>query len=176
MFTNREPINKMNIPPSTHSSKSRTALLMLETAIDALATSTGLSVFVKGQRATRDGALSEAPGAGVRAGGASAARLTFVLLCAPELLNAPYRVLSQAAGVSPGAIGPIVNDLAQRGFITHTKGNRRLLEKERLLSEWVTTYPLKLRPKLAPRRFHAADQHRWKAVDIDRVDAVWAAK
>lgn len=136
----------------------------------------GLLVLVKGQRSSKGGALSEALSEGAGAGGASAARLTFVLLCAPELLNAPYRVLSQAAGVSLGAIGPIFNDLVRRGFISNAKGSRRFLEKERLLSEWVTTYPIKLRPKLAPRRFRASDRDWWKVVDIDRFGAVWGGE
>jgi hypothetical protein len=133
-------------------------------------------VLVKGQRPTKGSVLSEALSGGVRAGGASAARLTFVLICAPELLNAPYRVLSQVAGVSLGAIGPIFNDLARRGFINNTKNSRRFLEKEKLLSEWVATYPVKLRPKLAPRRFRASDRDWWKAVDIDSFDAVWGGE
>jgi hypothetical protein len=136
----------------------------------------GLLVLVKGQRPIKGDALSEALSGGAGAGGASAARLAFVLLCAPELLNATYRVLSHAAGVSLGAIGPIFNDLARRGFINATKGSRRFLEKESLLNEWVTTYPVKLRPKLAPRRFHASDREWWKAVDIDSFDAVWGGE
>jgi hypothetical protein len=136
----------------------------------------GLLVFVKGQRATNNGALGSALSAGVGAGGAGAARLTFALLCAPELLNAPYRVLSQVAGVSLGAIGPVFNDLARRGFINNAKGGRRFLEKERLISEWVMTYPVKLRPKLAPRRFRALDRDWWKAVDINRFEAQWGGE
>lgn len=136
----------------------------------------GLLVLVKGQRPSQGAALSDRLGEGARAGGASAARLTFVLLCAPGLLNAPYRVLGQAAGVSLGAIGPIFNDLARRGFINNTKDGRRFLEKQRLLDEWATTYPVKLRPKLAPRRFRATDRDWWKVVDIQRFDAVWGGE
>lgn len=136
----------------------------------------GLFVLVKGERPTKGDPLSVALSGSAGAGGASAARLIFVLLCAPKMLNAPYRVLSQVAGVSLGAIGLILNDLASRGFINNTKGNRHFLEKERLLNEWVTTYPLKLRPKLAPRRFRAADRDWWKAVDIDGFDALWGGE
>lgn len=136
----------------------------------------GLLVLVKGERLSKGGALSKALSEGARAGGASAARLTFALLCAPELLNAPYRVLSQAAGISLGAIGPIFTDLEKRGFISNAKGSRRFLEKERLMGEWVTTYPTRLRPKLAARRFRAADRDWWKAVDIEHFGAVWGGE
>lgn len=136
----------------------------------------GMFVFVKGQRPSKGAVLNQALSEGIRAGGTSATRLIFVLLCAPELLNAPYRVLSQIAGVSLGAIGPIFNDLARRGFINNTKDGRFFLEKERLLNEWVTTYPLKLRPKLAPRRFSALERDWWKTVDIERFEAVWGGE
>lgn len=136
----------------------------------------GMFVLVKGQRPTQGSALNEMLNGSVSASGTSAARLIFVLLCAPELLNVPYRILSQVAGVSLGAIGPIFNDLARRGFINNAKNNRRFLEKERLLSEWVTIYPVKLRPKLAPRRFRASDRDWWRTVDINRFDAVWGGE
>lgn len=136
----------------------------------------GMLVIVKGQRPGKGSALNDALGDGASAGGTSAARLIFALLCLPALLNAPYRRLSEVAGVSLGAIGPVFNDLAKRGFITNTKAERRFLEKEKLLTEWVTTYPLKLRPKLAPRRFRAPDRDWWKSVDLLRFDAVWGGE
>jgi hypothetical protein len=136
----------------------------------------GLLVLVTGQRHAKGHALGETLGDRAGAGGPSAARLTFTLLCAPALLNAPYRVLSQISGVSLGAIGPVLNELAGRGFISNTKGNRRFLERGRLLDEWVTTYPSRLRPKLAPRRFRASERDWWKAVDIAPFDAVWGGE
>ncbi|MDM5179104.1 type IV toxin-antitoxin system AbiEi family antitoxin [Massilia sp. DJPM01] len=136
----------------------------------------GMLVFVKGQRPSKDGALNAALSDGVRAVGPSALRLAFVLLCAPELLNAPYRVLSQAAGVSLGAIGAIIQDLARRGYINHAKSGRRFLEKNRLMNEWVTMYPIVLRPKLAARRFRALERDWWKSVDIGQFDAAWGGE
>jgi hypothetical protein len=134
----------------------------------------GLFVFVKGQRHANGHALSEMlPGPG---SSASAARLTFALLSAPELLSAPYRLLSQIAGVSLGAIGPVFNDLAKRGYITKAKGDRRFLEKAKLIDEWAMTYATKLRPKLAPRRFSASDHHWWEKIDIEQFDAVWGGE
>jgi hypothetical protein len=136
----------------------------------------GLLVLVTGQRHPKGHAPGDMLGDRAGGGGPSAARLTFALLCEPALLNAPYRVLSQISGVSLGAIGPVLNDLAGRGFISNTKGNRRFLERGRLLDEWVTTYPSRLRPKLAPRRFRAAEPDWWKAVNIAAFDAAWGGE
>lgn len=136
----------------------------------------GLYATVKGQRPTKNSQLDTILGSGQRAGSVSAARIAFVLLCAPEMLNAPYRELSHAAGVSLGTIGAALNGFAKRGFINNAKENRRFLEKEALLREWVTTYPIKLRPKLAPRRFRAADPYWWQSIDIEHYNAAWGGE
>lgn len=102
----------------------------------------------------------------------------FVLLCRPELLNAPCRVIKQAAGIALGAIGGVFFDLNARGFTAggKGKGDRRLLERQRLLEEWVTNYPIKLRPKLNPKRFHALDPNWWRQIDITQYDAQWGGE
>lgn len=136
----------------------------------------GLLVLITGQRHAKGRAPGDTLGDRAGGGSPSAARLTFIFLCAPAVLNASYRVLSQISGVALGAIGPVLNELAERGFISNTKGNRRFLEQGRLLDEWVTTYPSRLRPKLAPRRFRAAERDWWKAADIAAFDAVWGGE
>ncbi len=95
---------------------------------------------------------------------ATALRVIFALLCKPELLNAPYREIVGAAGVALGAVGWVLFDLQRRGYIIGGKRtrNRRLLEPGRLLDEWVTNYPIKLRPKLNQRRFRALEPDWWK--------------
>jgi hypothetical protein len=116
---------------------------------------------------------------GTRGGGtATALRVVFTLLCTPELLNAPYRDIVNAANVALGAIGWVFFDLEKRGYIagqqkTH---NRRFLEPIRLFDEWVTTYPIKLRPKLNPRRFRAENPGWWKNVDLTDLRAYWGGE
>ncbi len=51
-----------------------------------------------------------------------------------------------------------------------------LLERQRLVQEWVTNYPIKLRPKLNPRRFRAPTTDWWKKVDITKYGAQWGAE
>jgi hypothetical protein len=138
----------------------------------------GLFVLVKGQRL----AEKEYPGLVAteppRAGTPTALRVIFALLCQPELLNAPYREINQAAGVALGAVGWVFLDLNNRGFTTggNKKGDRHLLERNRLIDEWVTNYPIKLRPKLNPKRFHAPDPNWWQQVDITRYEAQWGGE
>jgi len=137
----------------------------------------GLFVLVKGQRLRVNeviGATMVAP----RGGTPTALRAMFVLLCRPELLNAPYREIKQAAGIALGAIGWVFFDLNARGYTTggKGKGDRRILEHQRLLEEWVSNYPSKLRPKLNPKRFHAPDPNWWRQIDITQYDAQWGGE
>lgn len=138
----------------------------------------GLFVLVKGQRLPakedRDFVATEPP----RAGTPTALRVIFALICHPELLNAPYREITKAAGVALGAIGWVFFDLNNRAFTTggNKKGDRHILEHKRLIDEWVTNYPIKLRPKLNPTRFHAPDPNWWQQVDITRYEAQWGGE
>lgn len=135
-------------------------------------------VLVKGQhppaRTETDFDTLEAP----KGGTPTALRTVFALLCRPELLNAPYRDIKQAAGVALGAIGGVFFDLNKRGLTTggQKKGDRRILERQRMIEEWVTNYPIKLRPKLMAKRFHAENPDWWKGLDVMRYEALWGGE
>jgi len=153
-------------------------LQFIDTRGNAYLRGPGLYVLVKGQRGIEGEGLHLAAQEGTRAGTATNLRVLFALLCKPELLNAPYRDINQAAGVALGAVGLVFFDLKARRYITGNKdkGDRVLLERERLMQEWVTNYPIKLRPKLNPRRFRAPTTDWWKDVDITKYGAQWGAE
>ena len=138
----------------------------------------GLYVLVKGQRPNEKDDFLIAEPEGKRAGTATHLRVIFAVLCNPGLLNAPYREIVKAAGVALGTIGWVFFDLTGRGFVTggQRKGDRLMLERKKLLYEWTTNYPIKLRPKLNPRRFKAPKPDWWKALDITRYGAQWGAE
>lgn len=138
----------------------------------------GLYVLVKGQRPQAKDDLAGATIDAPRGGTATALRVIFALLCQPELANAPYREINQVARVALGAIGWVFFDLNARGYTTggQKKGGRRILERKRLIDEWVINYPIKLRPKLNPKRFHAPDPNWWRQVDIAQYGAQWGGE
>jgi hypothetical protein len=152
--------------------RERLHLQFMDAAGNAFIDRPGLFVFVKGERptvpATREG----------QGGTATRLRTVFALLCQPRLLNAPYREIADAAGVALGTIGWVFFDLATRGLAAggNTAGTRRLLERRRLLEEWVTNYPIKLRPKLNAQRFHAPDVDWWKFADLTTDNANWGGE
>ncbi len=136
----------------------------------------GLLVFVKGQRLPANEIPND--GVGPRAGTATALRVIFALLCQPKLLNVPYREIVRAAGVALGAVGWVFFDLNGRGYTIGGRGkdDRRLLEPRRLFDEWVANYPIKLRPKLNPRRFRAATPDWWQQLDATAYGALWGGE
>lgn len=138
----------------------------------------GLFVFVKGQRPRTNEEIAIAVNETPRGGTATALRVIFALLSQPKLVNAPYREINQAAGVALGNVGAVFNDLNERGYTTggQKKGERRILERKRLIDEWVTHYPIKLRPKLNRQRFHAADPNWWRHADITQYGAQWGGE
>lgn len=148
-------------------------LQFIDTVGNAYLRAPGLYVFVKGERAP-----AKEMAMGARGGGtATALRVVFTLLCKPELLNAPYREIVEAAGVALGAVGWVFFDLHGRGYIAGglRKRNRLFLEPDRLLDEWVTNFPVKLRPKLNPRRFQAPDPRWWEEAQLGD-DAYWGGE
>jgi hypothetical protein len=138
----------------------------------------GLYVLVKGQWTKANDNLAVAAIGAPRGGTATALRVVFVLLGCPRLVNAPYREINQAAGVALGAVGWVFFDLNARGYTTggRKKGDRRILERKRLIDEWVVNFPIKLRPKLNPRRFQATDPDWWRKVDIAKYGAQWGGE
>jgi hypothetical protein len=84
----------------------------------------------------------------------------------------------KAANVALGAVGWVFFDLEARGYIAgrQRKRNRRFLDPLRLLDEWTTNYPIKLRPKLNPRRFRAENPDWWKQADLIGLRAYWGGE
>ena len=150
-------------------------LPFLDVAGNAYLKFPGLHVYVTGEKQQTE---AERPTGAKRAGTAAALRFIFVLLCEPALLNAPYRDIVRAAGVALGAVGWIFFDLDQRGYIAGTarKRNRRFLDAARLFDEWVTNYPIKLRPRLNPVTFRAEDHDWWRKADLAGTGAYWGGE
>jgi hypothetical protein len=67
-----------------------------------------------------------------------------------------------------------MRDLEARGFLTGEQ-HRSMLDPRRLLEEWVTHYPIALRPKLYPRRFEASREQLTQA-DLRSLGACWGGE
>lgn len=152
-------------------------LQFIDTAGNAYLRQPGLFVLIKGQRPTEGEDFNLENEEIKRAGTATNLRMVFVLLCKTDLLNAPYRDIKEIAGIALGAVGWVFFNLNARGFTVGGKGNGRvLIERQKLAQEWITNYPIKLRPKLNPRKFIAATKGWWETIDITRYNAQWGGE
>lgn len=151
-------------------------LQFIDAAGNAFLHGAGYLIFVTGQQPPAD-EVAITPKQG-RAGTATALRMMFTILCQPELLNAPYREIKNAAGIALGAVGWVFFDLTQRGLMTggEHKHARQFLERKRIINEWVTNFPLKLRPKLHPVKFRVPTPDWWKNVDVTKYNAQWGGE
>lgn len=147
----------------------RLHLSFLDTAGNAYVEAPGLYVYVTGQPRPKDAKDSR-----FRAIGAAGLQIAFALLARPELLHAPYRTIAQAAGTALGTITPVIRDLQTRGLLSQGR-TRAILDPRRLLDEWVTHYPIALRPKLHPRRFESAAK-AFAQADIHSLGADWGGE
>jgi hypothetical protein len=153
-------------------------LQFIDTLGNAYLRGPNLFVLVKGQRPIEGEEFLLVEQEGKHAGTPTHLRVVFALLCKPGLLNTPYRDINKAAGVALGTIGWVFYDLNARGYLIGGKGKRDrvLLERQKLVQEWVTNYPIKLRPKLNPRRFRAPTIDWWKKVDITKYGGQWGGE
>jgi hypothetical protein len=111
-----------------------------------------------------------------RANNPTGLKIVFALLCRPALAGATYREIAKFAEVALGAIGPVLNDLKERGYIQKTKTQQGvLLRRRELLNEWVTYYPASLRPTLRPRRYQA-DREQLTHVELEAFRAYWGGE
>jgi len=113
----------------------------------------GIFVFVSGRKASLLPVAQQEQSFATPAG----LRVIFAFFAAPSLLNATYREIASASGVSLGLVGPVLSQLKTRGFLgTDGSGKRGLLHRRRLAVEWAAGYLGQLRPKLKKYRFTVA--------------------
>lgn len=90
--------------------------------------------------------------------GAAGYQALFALLAKPELVNATVRALGDAAGIGKTAAADTLRRLEEQGTIGHGRAGRRVLERQRMLDEWLIAWANLLRPRLLVGTFRTADR------------------
>lgn len=105
-------------------------------------------------------------------------KVIFAFLCQPDLVNEPYRVIAEKAGVAVGTVGWVLNGLKAAGFIREkgSKQGRHLINTQKLLDRWIEVYPEKLKPKQLIGEYIADDPYWWKQIDIEKYDGYWGGE
>jgi hypothetical protein len=136
----------------------------------------GQYILVTGRPANPDiRRLASRSGRPAISASASALRMIFVLLSAPELINRPYREIASSAGVALGTVGSVFDDLRERGVLAGAH-DRRLLDPAALREEWVINYSLRLLPKLNVQRFAVGDPSWWQHAELPAGQAWWSGE
>ncbi|QEY17227.1 hypothetical protein D0C16_15325 [Cellvibrio sp. KY-GH-1] len=113
-----------------------------------------------------------------RAFDTSGLKLVYGFLCDETLINASYREISGKTGVALGAIGKLLTDLKEAGYLINRNDLKwhSLINRRKLLDRWVEAYPEKLKPKLFVGEFISDNANWWKNVEIEKYDAYWSGE
>jgi hypothetical protein len=145
-------------------------LPFLDTAGNAYLDAPGLTIYVTGE--PRPDIARDEPRD--RAYTTVGMKVVFALLCRPELAEATRRNLAAAAQVALGTVGPVIEDLENRGYLVQ-RDKKILTDTKKLLEEWVARFPDALRPKLFKNRYQA-DTDRLLALNLHAQHAFWGAE
>jgi hypothetical protein len=133
-------------------------------------------VYIKGNRPTeeRETGRNLKP---TRAFQATGLKVIFGLLMKPDLLQKTYREIAEATDVALGTVGWVLTDLREHGYLYEGKERgRKLLQKRKIVEQWVTAYPEKLRPKLKLARYQAPKHRWWDDVTLNQYNAQWGGE
>ncbi len=93
-------------------------------------------------------------------------KLIYALLLNEALLNKRYRDIAAVADISASTVGDILTDLQAANFLVKVNEKKMvLINKAELLSQWVTAFNQKLKPKLVRGKYLALNPN-WQKIDI----------
>lgn len=139
-------VSLLVVGPLVHGSSADTmrtrGIWYVDEAGNAFLRDHGLLVDVRGRRAL----TSAAPSRHRKAGPANPftpkrARVVFVLLTEPALVDAPFREIAYRSGVSLGMAKDTMDALEAVGFVEQLGAHRRLIRSGELLDLWASAYP-----------------------------------
>ena len=109
--------------------------------------------------------------------GTAGLQIVFALLCNPGLEKNPYREIALMANVALGTVALTIKYLEKLGFLmVDIKGNKKLINKEKLLLAWLTDYPIKLKPKYFHGRYNIEQQELFETIDVKYYNALWGGE
>jgi hypothetical protein len=94
-------------------------------------------------------------------------KFLLVVISNPTLLNSTYRNIAEEADIALGNIGPLMQELAEAGYIKKEQDEWVLYNKETLIQRWVELFHALLKPKYQLGRFRflkPSMEQRWKSI------------
>jgi len=103
-------------------------------------------------------------------------KIIYAFLCDPGLENKAYRDIANIADIALGAVGWVMGDLRDLGFMVDMgKKGKKLINKEELLKRWVLEYTEKMRPKLLLGHFRGHEGW-WQGKTVNPDVAQWGGE
>ena len=104
-------------------------------------------------------------------------QIIFTLLCNPNLEKNTYREIAQMANVALGTVVFTFKYLENLGYLTILKNDdKKLINKNLLLKEWLTGYPVKIKQKYLLDRYQADDLDLIGKINIQNFHALFGGE
>lgn len=132
----------------------------------------GLCVHVSGEKHNREKEI-----AGVAFNEAGLKLISF-FLTEIDNVSMPYRDISKETGISLGTINNVIEDLKNRKFIFMADGKRKIMNRPKLIEQWIVAYNNSLKPKLLVGRMDfikKEDADNWRCLGLSNGD-VWGGE
>jgi hypothetical protein len=134
----------------------------------------GLSVFINGQKAVSKPEMNKD-----KAFTKKGLVVVYQLLIDPDLLNTPYRNISEKTETSLDTVTKVLQSLRQQGFIVQVNDKTiRLTDKKRLFEKWADAYETRLKPHLLLGKFRFKNmdaQNNWKNIPLSK-NSFWGGE
>jgi hypothetical protein len=144
----------------------------IDTAGNAYINHPPIYIFVKGNRPTGIDQHARVR----RAFQPTGLKMIYAFLCNPGLEDKAYREIANIADIALGAVGWVIGDLKDLGFmIDMGKKGKKLVNKEDLLKRWLLEYTEKMRPKLFLGRFRGHEDW-WQGKTLNPAIAQWGGE
>ena len=106
----------------------------------------------------------------------AALQVIFTLLCNPGIENRTIRVIEENTGVATGTVYNTIQELIEQGYLLKRDFQRyKLIKKNRLLEEWVTLYPERLRQKYMLNRYQIGE-NQINNLQLKNYNALWGGE
>ncbi len=93
--------------------------------------------------------------------------IIFTLLCNPRLERNTFREIADMANVAVGTVHVTMKQLEKHGFLIIDEfQNKKLVNKKKLLKDWVLGYPAKIKPKYFAGKYQIDNPEIIKTIDL----------
>jgi len=165
----------MHISPRVKEELRKESISYLDAAGNLFLTSDSVYIFIDGQK--KESLREENKN---RAFTKTGLKVVFAFMQHPEVINLPYRMISEKINVSLDTIHNVINGLKELGYIIIGIGKElALINIHQLLIRWIQEYEIKLKPSLFIGNFRFVkkeDGENWSQIEFSNRETQWGGE